>query len=495
MTRKSRSRPRCLPHRPQSPRQRGYVLLILLSILVVSALYMLVKGLNRASINAEKDQQTYAALAEAKAALIAYAVTYGDTHSGQVHGYLPCPDQGQNATQDGTANTSCGTQDVSQIGKLPWRTLGLSALRDANGECLWYAVSGTYKNNPKTEMMNWDNNGLFEVMASDATTSLAGPSADNRAVAVIFAPGGALGSQDRAAAAGTPSCGGNYTASNYLDNDAVHGINNSVVSTTANSVSRFIAGQVQDTSATVTVNDKVAFITKDDIFNAILRRSDFVNAATNPLRLMTRKTAECIADYGRRNANGTDPTDKRLPWAGRLLTTTDYWTDTNYDDGNGLLSGRVTNRVNTSDAVTINSIVSPYYQLQRDGGNCPNVTGWPTYYPWWSNWKDQLFYALAYSYRPSSSNPPPTGCGTCLTVNGAGPYAAVIMFAGKKLAGQARDTTADHITIPFSNYLEGRNLTNYPNSSGNSNYQSGPETGSFNDILYCIRPDLSVVQC
>ena len=34
------------------------------------------------------------------------------------------------------------------MGRLPWKTLGLDALKAGPGECLWYAVSGTYKNSP-----------------------------------------------------------------------------------------------------------------------------------------------------------------------------------------------------------------------------------------------------------------------------------------------------------------------------------------------------------
>ncbi len=34
------------------------------------------------------------------------------------------------------------------IGRLPWRTLGLEPLRDGNGECLWYAVSGSHQRHP-----------------------------------------------------------------------------------------------------------------------------------------------------------------------------------------------------------------------------------------------------------------------------------------------------------------------------------------------------------
>ena len=479
-------------------KQRGAALMVMLVIMVMGAATFLVSSLNRSAVQTERDRLTADALAQAKTALIAYAATYADTHSGKVHGYLPCPDEGQNITQDGQANSPCGATDVSRIGKLPWNTLGLQPLKDGSGECLWYAVSGTHKNSPTTLMMNDDTVGLFEVMAPDGVNYLAGSSANNRAVAVIFAPGNAQGgTQSHSSATGTPSCGGNYTASNYLDNDTTHNINNSVTSATANAVSRFIAGPVKDTSGTTIVNDRMIFITKDDIFNAIRRRADFVDPLRNPLLLMTQKAAECIADYGRHNNAGLS--DKRLPWSARAPATTPVDTDCNYRDGTSttrIMYGRLPNRVSGSRLSTNNQIsqtscggTSSYYQL--DVANCP--AGWNTYYPWWSNWKDHVFYTLANSYRPAAGSSP--SCGTCLTVNGGGQYAAVVIFAGQKLATQTRSTSSDRLN--FSNYLEGNNLiSNIPiTTSGNGNYQSGSATSNFNDVLYCIKPDLSVAPC
>ena len=482
--------------------------MVMLVIMVVGSAAFLVSSLSRSAVQTERDQLTTDALVQAKAALIAYAATYADTHSGQVHGYLPCPDEGPSNNQEGQADSSCGATNVSRIGKLPWNTLGLQPLKDGSGECLWYAVSGTYKNNPKTQMMNDDTIGLFEVMAPDGVNYLAGSSTDNRAVAVIFAPGNAQGgTQSHSSVSGTPSCGGNYTASNYLDNDTTHVINNSVVSAIANAVSRFIAGPVKDALGNTTVNDRMIFITKDDIFNAIRRRADFVDPARNPLLLMTQKAAECIADYGRHNNNPIDLTDKRLPWAARSSTATDI--DCNYRDGSSttkIMYGRLPYRVSSSRSTTNGSKnqippsscsggTSSYYQL--DVANCPS--GWNAYFPWWSNWKDHVFYSLANNYRPATSNAPPpfTSCsaGNCLSVNGGGLYAAVVIFAGKKLATQTRSTSSDQ--LDFANYLEGSNfISNIPiTTPGNGNYQSGSETSSFNDVLYCIKYDLSVEPC
>jgi len=477
-------------HHYQS-RQHGAALMVMLVIMVMGAATFLVSSLSTSALKNARQEATSAALAQAKDALIGYAITYGDTHttSPQVHGYLPCPDpNGSAGANDEGSSETCGSKNVSAIGRLPWKTLGLSTLRDSDGECLWYAVSGTFKNNPMTDMMNWDTSGLFEILDTSGATIA------QNVVAVVFAPSAVIGSQNRAPDGTAPTCGGNYTVGNYLDSDGT--INNAAVSGTANTISQFCLG------ASAQLNDRIIFITRDDIFNAIMRRADFADPARNPLRLMAKKTAECIADYGRRNAAGSS--DMRLPWSGRPVPATG--TDCSYRDGSNtstpprIMYGRLPNRVSGSRSSTSNLITqsscsgtNSYYQLKSDGSNCPSVPDWNTHYPWWANWKDHVFYTLANDYRPAAGSNP--SCGTCLTVNSSGSYAAVVIFAGKKLPTQTRATSTDQ--LDFANYLEGSNfISNTPiNTPGNGNYQSGVTTNSFNDVLYCINPDLTVTPC
>lgn len=466
-----------IPHR-----QRGAIFLVTLVVLVLGVSSVLVGSLNSSALQTARAQQTATALAQAKEALIGYAVTYSDTHSGTVLGYLPCPDSDA-SNGEGSSKLMCGSRDVSAIGRLPWRTLNLPPLRDGSNECLWYAVSGTYKNNYKTELMNWDTRGLFNVSDGNGNTM-------SDVVAVIFAPGAQLSGQDRSTSASAPVCGGNYTVANYLDNDGTH--DNSTVSGTANAVSSFFTD-----STSSAVNDRFIYITRQDIWNAIRKRNDFMTT----LQTMTQKAAECLAEYGKHNYYYYYG-DKRLPWSGRLYNpSSDYKTDSNYDDEDGRLAGRLPYRVNTAAGDTQNLINSPYYQLYKDGGNCSGVTGWSSYYPWWSNWKDHLYYAVSSSFDPSSSNfyydsehhtfhTP--HCGSCLQVNGT-EYAAVVIFAGQALPGQSRATDAYHLAT--SNYLESSNLTSINNSSNNGSYSSGTTTSSFNDVLYCIDQNLVTTAC
>lgn len=446
-------------------KQRGAVLIIMLVIMIVGIAAVLVNSLTSSRVKTARQTATATALAQAKDALIGYAITYGDTHSGQVHGYLPCPDNA-GGNPEGSAEPSCGSQDVSIIGRLPWATLDLSALRDGDGECLWYAVSGTYKNNPKTGLMNWDTNGQLQAFSSDGTLL------SNQVAAVIFAPGAAQTGQDRSGTT-APVCGGNYTVANYLDNDTAHSINNADIAT-----GKFIQPhEHRDVNGNIilTVNDQMIFITKQDIWNAIQKRTDFQNT----LKLLTQRVAECLADYG----NNNSPNDNNsLPWPAPLVLS-NYSDKTKYNDASNLYAGRVPYDVGTSKAAAGNT-----FGNLMTTANCPS--GWSSVNPWWNNWKDHLFYAIGKEFEPSSDTN--QSCGNCLRINGSGKYAAVVMFAGQKLSA-LNQTRADKSVV--SDYLEGNNASNFPAANGNENYQTAPAISTFNDVLYCIKEDLSVVPC
>ena len=249
-------------------RQRGAVLMVMLVILIMGGSAMLLNTLNSTTPRLARDKVTADALAQAKEALIGFAVTYGNTYIGNVHGYLPCPDPG-GLSSEGVMDASCGTKNISQIGRFPWKELNLPPLRDSTGECLWYAVTGTYKYQPPTDLMNWDNYGQLLGYASDGTLFT---QAENKVVAVVIAPGPPIAGQNHSSS-GTPVCGGNYTVSNYLDNDTLHAINNADISS-----GKYIQPHEHrdvNGNVTLTVNDQMLFITQSDIFNAIKRRNNF----------------------------------------------------------------------------------------------------------------------------------------------------------------------------------------------------------------------------
>lgn len=250
--------------------QRGSLLILLVFLLGIAATAYMMHALNHADIKTARAMKTAAALAQAKTALIGYAVAYDDLHPGELFGYLPCPDTSAIDTNGEGSQSPCGNQDVSVLGRLPWKTLKVSPLKDGYGECLWYAVSGTYKNNPKTAgVLTPNTSGLLQVLTADGSTYLAGPA--DPAVAVVFAPGPPLAGQARAGANNTVNCGGNYSAGNYLDADVVSGTNNAIVSTLHNGISTFIAASDSQLSAGH-FNDQLLILKRADLYAAYCKK-------------------------------------------------------------------------------------------------------------------------------------------------------------------------------------------------------------------------------
>ncbi len=435
------------------------------------ALALIANGITSRLARLDRQNSTAAALAKAKEALIAYAVTYSETHQDNVPGYLPCPNTG---FPEGRSAPTCGTKNVSSIGRLPWQSLSVEPLRDSSGECLWYVVSGTFKNSPQTDLMNWDNNGLLEVVSADGTTLLAGSRPENRAVAAIIAPGPTIGGQNRAQVANAPECGGNYVPVNYLDSSA--GVNNAVVSPAANALSRFISR-----GESVDFNDGIIFITPEEISEPIRRRKDF----RPRLDRLTRSIAECLGRYGEFNGNPKDVTDHRLPWP-TFVNLADFNLNNSYNDSSigTPKSGRLPFKVDTSKTATVNGMVGTGLFTNANAviGLCQSWTLDDD--AWYANWKDHFFYFLSGSYTPASLKPTPFPCPTCLSVNGTGTYAAVVLFANDKVTGQSRNSIAEKGLI--SNYLEGRNSSSHPNTSGATDLE---KAGSTNDLLYCVEFD------
>jgi hypothetical protein len=452
-------------------REHGLALLTLLVALALGTALALIAIANPGPSNLRRDELTITAMAKAKEALIAYAVTYSDAHPGQVPGFLPCPDLGTSGMGgEGGAEGSCGAANVTVIGRFPWRTLGIEPPRDGSGECLWYGVSGSFKNNPKTEIMNWDTLAQIEVYGPDGTTLVAGLQPEDRAAAVIFAPGVALG-QDRAnddpGTAQRPVCSEDYTAAHFLD--AIGSINNATPNSAPGAITKVIAGD-----ASSGFNDRLLFVTPAEIFAAIEKRSDFLPK----LASLPQSAAFCLAEYVKLNTNFAAG-DHRFPWAAPVALAA-YTANGDWDDVAGSLSGRFPYQVDA----TITLVANPRSST-LEAASCPFRAG-STDDNWWNNWKDHLFYALGADFKPSAPSLSPVACGTgCLSVNGVGGQVAVVMFAGKRLAGQVRSTEADKGSL--ANYLEGRNLTNHPNATGNTDYQRiDPATATFNDMLWCV---------
>jgi len=258
-----------------NPKQRGAVLMIMVAILVVAFAAFLVGSLSLSTLNSARQEKTAAALAQAKDALIGYAVSDPNRP-----GELPCPDY-NNDGMITVAGDYTGSNCKSLIGRLPWITLGLPDLRDGSGEQLWYALTDEFHAN-SSAVLNSNTKGALLVYDTNGTTQLT--QAEYSAVAVIFAPGSPVGSQTRNTVAQRNS------AANYLD--AANGRNN------ATSGGPFIAGAKSDT-----FNDQLLFVTTHDLMPLVEQRVASV-------------VKQALNDYYT-NSSGT-PSNRYYPWADNL---------------------------------------------------------------------------------------------------------------------------------------------------------------------------------
>ena len=253
-----------MSHAPMS-RARGQALIAaLLLVTVLAAGALLANGDLRARAEAVAHARSLEALAQARSALIGYAISYEERHPGEGYGFLPCPDS---ANTGSTPLGACGARGVAAIGRLPWRTLGLPDLRDGWGECLWYAVAGSAKHNPKPLTHNWDSPGQFALLTADGV-SLPVAAPDGRAIALVFAPGPALDGQIRPP--GRPfGCSGSDSAAaditQYLDESYPPAATGPVQ----------IAQAALQPGEASTANDLTAWIGTDDVFDALRQRHDY----------------------------------------------------------------------------------------------------------------------------------------------------------------------------------------------------------------------------
>jgi hypothetical protein len=231
-------------------------------------------------------------LVQAREALLGYAATYRDDplHSTEVFGYLPCPD----TDGDGDAEASCGTAGEASVGLLPYKKLGLPDLRDSTGGCLWYAVSGNFKNSPKgitaavPVPMNWDTQGQFRVRDASGATLVAPDDAQGGAAAVVFAAGSPVVGQNRSASATEPCRIDPSQVAAYLDGSYNFASSAAVIA--------LIQGPVKDGSGSVTNNDRMAWVTPREIFDRVVKRQDFSNPLTaSPAGQINKLTDEIKA--------------------------------------------------------------------------------------------------------------------------------------------------------------------------------------------------------
>lgn len=513
----------------KSSHQRGIVLLGFVIFVVLGAMVYFLSGLSVVDIKQYQVESTTKSLQRAKQALIAYAASRADitTPSAQPGriGYLPCP--GNNISSEGSSVGVCDATNEATLGWFPWRSLGLPPLRDESGTCLLYAVSGSYKFNQPTNMLNEDTYGMFQIV-DESSAVVQGVNPEDRVVAIVFAPGKALPGQVRNFTVGT-HCGDDNNLSAYLDTFGT--INNSsLITGTADQVDQFIHATAESIAynATNPHNDRFITITRDDIWQAIIMREEFdasVTSGNSKTRRVTEALARCLAQYGNDNNNS------HLPYPAPFdLGGNDFRMSVNYDDAPAVVAGQHFGRfpyiVDDADGAIPGTIIPqelfdknftapPNHVFPADIKGCNDL---PILFPagpnadlrtnssedriFWENRKDHFFYAVSNRYWPNSSpltdpapdpSPAPARCGNCITVN-TNMYAAVVIYSGTKLAGQTREApiapsdTIDTKMNATTNYIE----VNNPAGNGMGNY-----TRTGNDEMFCITDTepLDVVPC
>ena len=241
---------------PSPRRQRGAALLLALLLALTLALSLFFQAVAPVTARLARERRTEQALAQAKAALIAWSVVQGDLDDETYDrpGSLPCPDHGDTGTAAPGCASASASASASSLGRLPWKTLGIEALRDADGERLWYALSNNFRVR-HSAAINSDTRGQLQLYAADGTTLLT-PAGEELAV-IIFAAGPPLPGQDRVA--------GPDSAANYLD--AAGPWNN------ASAPGPFVSGPLKNASGEIVINDRVMALSTRELIGAAEQRA------------------------------------------------------------------------------------------------------------------------------------------------------------------------------------------------------------------------------
>lgn len=496
-------------------KQAGIVLLILASFFMVLGVTTFLVAVNNSQMQNTQQQtsilKTKFALKQAKETLITYALTQllADRQLS-----LPCPDGG--TATEGEAKP-CGSKHVNKLGRLPWKTLRLPPLKDGSGECLWYAVSGDFKNAGNNELVNQDSKGMFKIHEYDGTNTKEVSNDNDKAIAVIISAGKAVNAQDRT---NDPNksvelCGGNYLSKNYLE--SIDTFNNSEIATEKDKIESFVSISLSNTSLNENFNDYIEYITFNEMWNMLDFKSDLKAGQLEHLKInylsifnknidfkeLTEKLAKCLSEE---HANlSTSPIT--LPWTIALEEPTYDFRENKYyklassKDSTSPYLGRL-------PCVALDSTATDC-QVNKDSSLCSSLTLAEAFL--WENWKDHFFYALSANFAPDST---PIACAddNCIKYNG-NYYAAIVFFSGE---GQPEGTSnslpnqlprTDKTII--ANYLEGNNATRYPDEHGSATYLEIDEDSNTilttkpeyekamgsNDVLYCIDEILQVDEC
>lgn len=421
---------------PAGNRQRGQAMLFTVLLLVVGVAALVYNFLTPATQSIERDKKTAAALAEARAALIGWSAsrTPPDLISTIRPGELPCPDI------DNTG-TDAGGCVAGAIGRVPWRSLGIPEPKDSAGETLWYTIAGPFRNYSQSSAPITSNTlGSLTVYLGSSATTLT-----SQAIAVLFAPGTALGAQNRdsATSASCTTTGTtiprNLCATNYLE--ATAGGNNTQT-----------GGPFIQAQPSATFNDRLLVITNADLMPVVEQR-------------VAREMRTILQNYKTATAASTLYLGGIYPWADRG--------DGNSNDGEN--RGRFP--CGTASPVDWNSPVP----LSIPSTNTPALPQWLRNGCGSNAWARVIYYSSGRNWLNIADVSCPLCLGPSLNVNGAPGFELVLLTPGAASVSPRGTWTND----------PGDTITGYfedpENSDNNDDSYVTPTSTAYNrDRIYTV---------
>jgi hypothetical protein len=408
----------------------GWVMVALLTLIYAAALVGFTSYAAR-SERLTRDKRSQQALAQAKEALLGFAVGNPD------RGYLPCPADPALAgtATEGTMLATCATAST-RIGRLPWKSLGIEELTDGYGVPLWYAVSTNFTNDATTI-----NSVSVGTLSINGTGTYA---------AIVFSAAEPLPGQSRTATVATCATTGtllreDYCPANYLDVDSVSAISN------ADADATFVQ------TKGISFNDQLLSLAPQQFFTQVGNR-------------VLRQVKACLTTYAAA-AGGN------FPWAHPVALGQPDPSDKalSYADQNNQTIGRISDApINSVGVTSVTWTADCPLPACATPGACTATKNWSR------DWRELVFYAV----DPASA---PGGSGVssgALTVGTTPNVRAAVLLAGPVLAAEVR-ILANDLNTP-SNYLEGNELATYALSP--VIWDQGPVTATFNDTTLVVAP-------
>ncbi|MDH3435602.1 MAG: hypothetical protein OEN48_01240 [Betaproteobacteria bacterium] len=413
-------------------------MLALLMLLGIALSVFVYNMIDPAQASARREARTEAALRDVKDALIGWSVARTSPTDGlnARPGELPCPDINP---LDGFEDGNCV---AGALGRVPWKTLGIPEPKDETGELLWYTIAGPLRIwNTNPNPINSDTQGNLTVYQNSVATSLT-----TEAVAIVFAPGAALGNQNRdpAAVDTCPTTGTliarNRCAANYLETAAT--VNNAT-----------LGGPFISTQSSGAFNDKLLVLTSADLMPVVERR---VAIELRKLLQDYKANTACACT----NLGGTAGC---YPYADL---------SDGFSDAAPFFPGNENNR----------GRIPALGAAPFDWGTSPCASPVPSIPAWFVNndWRLVVYYSAGQNFLG------PGACVTCvdptLTVNGVAGSEAVVLTPGPLLSAAPRAPVPTNDPTYWQYY--------FPNDSANYDlndiYVTPSATAYARDRIYTI---------